>query len=213
MHENSLFAILLRSPWWLSVVIGAALFAGLRLLVPALYAFFFALPFLVIGGYALWKQLRAPSAESVSATLERLRAMDWDEFSAALESALRREGYEVARIAGEDAELELRKGGRVSLVCCKRWKAANAGAEPLRRLKAAAGKREADECVYVAAGASPSPARASSSLHVLRSMQPKVLAYSAISWSRIWRMRASSAPGLMPKKWILRNMVCTPFNG
>ncbi len=152
MHKNSLFAILLRSPWWLSFVIGAGLFAALRLFVPALYAFFFALPFLVIGGYAAWQQLRAPSASRVDATLEALRAMDWRDFSRALEEAFQREGYAVTRLGGEEADLQLDKGGRVSLVSCKRWKAAHAGTEPLRRLKAAAQRREAQECIYVAAG-------------------------------------------------------------
>ena len=53
MHENSLFAILLRSPWWVSFLIAGGLFAGLRLVVAPLYASFFALPFAVIGAYAL----------------------------------------------------------------------------------------------------------------------------------------------------------------
>jgi restriction system protein len=152
MHKNSLFAILLRSPWWISFAIAGAMFAGLRLLIPWVYAAFMALPFLVIACYAAWKQLRAPSAETVDKRLEKLREADWEVFSADLESAFRREGYGVASLSGAEADLELTKGGRTTLVACKRWKAARAGVEPLRQLLAARRKREAHECIYVAAG-------------------------------------------------------------
>ena len=155
MNKNSLFAILLRSPWWISLAVGAGIFALTRMLLPeayAPYAIFAALPFLVIGGYAGWRQLRAPSAERIAATLESLRALSWDEFSAALEAAFRREGYAVGRPGIAGADLELTKSGRISLVGCKRWKVMRTGVEPLRELDAARAAREAQSCIYVAAG-------------------------------------------------------------
>jgi restriction system protein len=118
----------------------------------ALYAIFASLPFIVIGGYAGWQQLRAPSAATIAATLEALRAMSWDDFSSAIEDAFRRDGYSVIRLSVAGADLELTKAGRVSLVGCKRWKVARAGIEPLRELDAARNAREAHECIYVAAG-------------------------------------------------------------
>ncbi|MEO8143454.1 MAG: restriction endonuclease [Betaproteobacteria bacterium] len=163
MNKNSLFAVLLRSPWWVSIAAAAGLFAVARALLPdayAPYAFFSSLPFIVIGCVALWQQLRAPSAERVSATLESLRALNWDEFSAALEGAFRRDGYIVGRLNIAGADLELTKSGRVSLVGCKRWKAARAGIEPLRELEAARQERDAHESIYVAAGDISDTARA-----------------------------------------------------
>src|SRR3954471_23060190 len=65
MADNSLFAILLRAPWWTSFLVAAGVVASLRLVVPTAYAIFFALPFMVIGGIAGWRQLRAPSAAAV----------------------------------------------------------------------------------------------------------------------------------------------------
>ena len=62
MAKNSLFAILLRSPWWMSVAIAAGLFAAARLVLPQAYAVFVGLPFLAIGCYVGARQLRAPSA-------------------------------------------------------------------------------------------------------------------------------------------------------
>ncbi len=155
MNKNSLFAILLRSPWWISIAVAAGIFALTRTILPdkyALYSFFTALPFFVIGCYAGWRQLRAPSAESVAATLESLRGLSWEEFSAALEAAFQRDGYSVARLSIAGADLELTKGARVSLVCGKRWKVARAGIEPLKELDAARQAREAHACIYVAAG-------------------------------------------------------------
>ena len=38
LNENSLFAILLRSPWWMSLTIALGVFVIARLFVPPLYA-------------------------------------------------------------------------------------------------------------------------------------------------------------------------------
>ena len=152
MHKNSLFAVLLRSPWWISLAVAGGMVAGLRLVLPDIYAFFAALPFIVIAGYAGWQQLRAPSAAKVARALEALRAKPWDEFAAAVESAFRRDGYAVSRLDGRQADFELARAGRVALVSCKRWKVARTGVEPLRELLAARRKRDAHECIYIAAG-------------------------------------------------------------
>ena len=59
MAKNSLFAILLRSPWWLSFVLAGAMAAVARLVLPQAYeayALFSAVPFVAIGLVAAWKQ-------------------------------------------------------------------------------------------------------------------------------------------------------------
>ena len=163
MNKNSLFAVLLRSPWWISIAVAAGIFALARMMLPeayALYAIFAALPFIVIGSYAGWQQLRAPSTARIADTMAALRAMSWDDFSSALEAAFRRDGYSVIRLSVAGADLELTRSGRVSLVGCKRWKVARAGVEPLRELEAARHAREAHECIYVAAGEFTDTARA-----------------------------------------------------
>jgi len=152
MNRNSLFAILLRSPWWASVLVAVAVVAAMRLVLPEVYAFFAAAPFLVVAAVAAWRQLRAPSAAKVAQRLEVLRAQPWEQFAGAVESAFRRDGYAVIRLDGREVDFELTKGGRTSLVSCKRWKAARTGIEPLRELHAARRKREAHECIYIAAG-------------------------------------------------------------
>jgi restriction system protein len=155
MAENSLFAILLRSSWWISVLVAAAIVLLSRIALPEKYFVFGAvgaLPFLVIGGITLWRQLQKPSASRVARTLEAVGAMSWRDFSASLEAAFRRDGYEVVRIDAAGADFEMRKAGRKTLVNCKRWKVGRTGIEPLRELLAARDRREADEVVYVATG-------------------------------------------------------------
>lgn len=155
MAENSLFAILLRSAWWISALVAAAIVLLSRIALPEKYFVFGAVgavPFLVIGSIALWRQLQQPSAARVAGTLDAVGAMTWKEFSTRMEAAFRRDGYDVARIDARGADFEMTKAGRKTLVNCKRWKVARTGVEPLRELLVARDLREADEIIYVATG-------------------------------------------------------------
>ena len=136
LPENSLFAILLRSRWWVSLLVALGAFALVRLFLNAGYAFFAALPFVVITVVALWRQLRVPSGARLDAAIDALRAMTWEEFARALEQGYQRQGYVVKRVEGA-ADFELEKAGRLSLVAAKRWKASSTGVEPLKELVAA----------------------------------------------------------------------------
>jgi restriction system protein len=166
MAENSVFAVLLRSPWWISIAVAGGVYVLAKFLLakfstlPEIYALFVPLPFVIIGAYAGWQQLRAPSGARIAGMLEALRAMQWEEFSGAIEEAYKRAGYAVTRLAGAHADFELERTGRRSLLACKRWKATRTGVEPLRELHAAAQARDAHECMYVATGELTDNARA-----------------------------------------------------
>lgn len=151
IQENSVFALLLRAPWWVSFVAAGAVFAGVRLVLPLPYAIAMALPLAAIGVYAAWQQLRAPSPEKLAATLETLRAMPAENFAFVLEEAWRAQGFRVARHSGAGADYELEKGGRTVLVACRRWKATRTGIDPIKELRAAARSRKAD-AQYFAVG-------------------------------------------------------------
>jgi restriction system protein len=154
MAEGSLFAVLLRSSWWISAGIAAAVITVALMALPDAYKVvgaFGALPFVVIAAIAAWRAWQRPSGARVAGTLEAVRAMAWPEFAKALEAAWRRDGYEVRPLAGFAADFELKKAGRRTLVSAKRWKAARTGVEPLRELLAARDAEEPQACVYVAA--------------------------------------------------------------
>jgi restriction system protein len=152
MAKRSLFTILSHSPWWLSVLIAAALFMAVRQFMPDYAAWAATLPFLGIAGYAVWRQSRAPSPERVGEVLAAARALSWQEFAAVMQTGFRGEGYAVLALSNGAADFELRRSGRVTLASCRRWKVAQTGMEPLRELFQAKETGGAQECVYVAAG-------------------------------------------------------------
>ena len=155
LNDNSLFAILLRSSWWISFAIAGALTAIAISLLPAEYRIFGAfsgLPFLVIGCMAAWRQWEAPSRTRIDNTVAAVRAMSWPEFSGVIEAAYRRQGYAVTAVNEAAVNFQITKDGRVALVSCKRWKVAHTGVEALSGLLALKEARNAHECIYVAAG-------------------------------------------------------------
>ena len=163
MAPNSLFAVLLRSPWWISIGIAVAFVALAQALLPPDYRGPFSLgafPFVVIGTIAFWRQIRAPSASEAGAIQQAVQRMPWAAFRTLLQQGYERQGYTVERIDGA-ADLLLRQGGSTTLVSARRWKAAHHGEETVNALHAAAQQRDASRCVYVALGElSPNARRA-----------------------------------------------------
>ncbi|MFT3812058.1 MAG: restriction endonuclease [Acidovorax sp.] len=151
---NSLFAVLLRSRWWVSLLVAAAMTLAALALFPrhiAPFAALGALPVWVVFCMAAWRQARAPSPAQVQQALEIAAYQPWKDFADALARAWRAEGYAVQASSAAAYDLRLEKGGQSALVSARRWKAASHGVEPLRALQAA---READEsaqaAIYVA---------------------------------------------------------------
>ena len=175
MAENSLFAILMRSPWWISLAIaGAVIVVAIAALPPAYryYGAFGGLPFVVVACVAAYRQLRLPSAAKVERTLDAVRAMSWNEFAAGVEAGLRADGYDVVRVERGEVDFEATKSHRRTLVGCKRFKVARTGIRPLADLHAACVAREADDAIYVAAGEFTDQARAFALAHRIRLVQP-----------------------------------------
>jgi len=179
MSRNSLFAILMRSPWWVSFVVAVVLSLLARLLLPEQltpYALVSGLPFALVGCIAAWKQLRVPGPEKVAATLQALNALAWRDFATLLEQALRRDGYEVTRLPGPAADFALIKAGQGGVLSAKRWKAANQGIEPLRELDKMRQARAVLEAVYVTSGELTENARRYAADNNIRLLQGTELA-------------------------------------
>jgi restriction system protein len=142
MAKNSLFAILLRSPWWASAAIAAAIGLMAFALLPEAWRVPGALsgfPFLILAGAAAWRQRHRPSAARIEQTTQAVAAMAWPTFAQLLEQAFARDGYTVRRSDGKKnaaADFILERGQRRMLVSARRWKAARTGVEPLRALQA-----------------------------------------------------------------------------
>jgi restriction system protein len=156
ISEKSLFARLLRSPWWVSFatagVVSAAAFALLPDQIKAAGALS-GIPFVVIGCIAAWKQRDALSPKQLDETLQSLSAMPGRAFVDALANAYEKDGYTVTRHAGAGADLSITKSGRTALVNCKRWKAAAHTIEPLNELYTAMNAQDVGRGIYVAISA------------------------------------------------------------
>ena len=179
MSEKSLFALLLRSPWWISIAVcaGCALLA--RALLPPAYVWaglFGGLPFLVIGVLAARRQWLAPKPALLAQQLERVSAMAWRDFAQALTEAYTRQGYVVTPFEGAGADLQLVKAGRTTLVSCKRWKAAKLGVEVLRELVTARQRQDASLCVCITLGQLSDTARSYATTEAVQVIEAAELA-------------------------------------
>ncbi|MGN1057003.1 MAG: restriction endonuclease [Comamonas sp.] len=153
MAQNSLFAILLRSRWWVSFLAGAAWALLAAALVPQPYkmvAILGSLPFWALGFIAFVRQYDQPTPAQQQALLEDAASKNWGEFAQHLERAWVVEGYEVQRSKDAAFDFVLRREGKTTLVSAKRWKAAHHGIEPLRALLSAKEQQTVDVCAYVA---------------------------------------------------------------
>jgi restriction system protein len=198
MAENSLFAILLRSAWWVSAAIAAGIVALVAAVVPREYfvfGAFAALPFAVIAVIAAARQLRTPSAVRVDRTLETLRAMAWPEFSQTIEAGLRAQGYGVEALGLAAADFEAIKDGRRTLVSAKRWKVARTGVNPLRELAAAVQARDANGGMYIAAGEVTEQARAFAAKNGIRLVDGTAL----VQWLPSARSRGRALAATTPR--------------
>jgi restriction system protein len=178
MAPNSLFAVLLRSPWWISLVIATVLGAAAFALLPLQYRVVGALsgfPFLVVGVIALWQQMRLPSAKRSEEILAAVGEMNWPAFADLLEEGFTRQGYSVERVQGP-ADFALLRDGRTTLVAARRWKAARHGEEALQALHAAMQARGAGSCLYVALGDLSAQAQGFAKTHQMQLMQGPALA-------------------------------------
>jgi restriction system protein len=157
-QSRTLFSILLQQPWWISALVGVALFGITQLAFPPM-APFVALPFMVIALYVGYRQLRTVSPGQVDERLAALRDMSWETFSTVMTDAYHRQGYEVTASGKAAYDFTLAKQGRVTLLACRRWKVNQLGAGPLEDLAKAVSTEDAHNAICVSAGGFTDKAR------------------------------------------------------
>lgn len=161
-HQRSLFALLLRKPWWVSAAVGIGVGLAAAALAPADWRgvmLMTGLPFLVIAGIALVRGLGAPSAAEVEGTAQAARALAWPAFGQQLHDAFTRDGWTVRRVDAPSHDFRLERGAKVMLVAARRWKSAHLGLEPLRALQAARAADDGADALCIALGEPSDAAR------------------------------------------------------
>jgi len=158
MAQETLFQLLLRQPWWVTLLVAFVLFWIAYAIFPPV-APFMALPFLALSVYIAYTQWRSGAFVDVEAGLATLRAMSWEVFSAAVSDAYRRAGFTVSPADGAGYDFKLEKDGRTTLLQCRRWKVNQVGAGPVRELADAVERADAYKGICLAAGEFSAPAR------------------------------------------------------
>ena len=168
MSDRALFAVLLRSPWWVSFVLVAVISLASSALLPddfKLVGALCSLPFAVVGTLAAWRQRGQLSPAQADALQHALAAMHWREFSPLLCQAFERQGYSVTVLNHGTADFILTREGKTTLVCAKRWKAAAWGIDNLRALLSEQEAQEASHLICVSLQPMPSPLKNIASQH------------------------------------------------
>ncbi|MFK7997057.1 MAG: restriction endonuclease [Granulosicoccus sp.] len=174
MSQSSLFAVLLRSPWWYSVLIGVAVIAMSAVIFDGKYValgVFTSLPFLGIAGFAGYKQAKQPGKKRILEVAEQARKMPATQIAEKVASSYREARFDSVAFKGSAAELELSRGHLKLLLCSKRFKAANTGIDPLKQLVAAGERVEATGYLYVTLGEVSEAARSYASQHNIEIIQ------------------------------------------
>lgn len=181
MAKNSVFAMLLRSPWWISVAIALVMgVLGLALLPEKFGAVgaFLGLPFVVIGVLAARRQWHLPTAARIEQTHQATAGMAWPAFAALLEQAFRRDGFKVERGKTAAVDFELERKGRRMVVSARRWKSARAGLEDFRSLQAAREASEVPDALMITLGTLTDNARPFAARHGIAVWQAAELAHA-----------------------------------
>lgn len=174
-----MFAVLLRSPWWYSALIGLFILS-LSLVVGsvqvAILVASLAVPFFGIAAYAFYKQSQRPSLKRVIAADEQARELSAEQIATKIADEYTKVRFKTEKFKGDAAELELERGNRKLLVSSKRFKAANTGVGPLKNLVAAGKNAEATGYLYVTLGEISAAAHEYASEHNIEFIQANKLA-------------------------------------
>ena len=185
--QESLLDDLGRLPWWVSVALAAVVFAGLRWVVPWLFADvepsveslasamfaplaamapsfapFAAVLLLPAAVSALrqWKERKQGS----TGDFPPIHLLDWKEFESLVGEYLRHAGYRVRPTAdGPDGGVDLRAtnaAGSVLLVQCKHWGTRKVGVKTVRELYGVMAAESADGGAIVTSGSFTAEAEA-----------------------------------------------------
>ena len=153
-RREGFLVLLTEAPWWVSVVIAAIVYGGMRWIAPSIEfknqmlksigaampqaAWVFGLLFLFPALVSFLKRKQRQKLLDSRRNIDSMRDLPWKEFELLIGEAFRRQGYTVEERGGGGADggvdLMLRKGGERILVQCKHWKSRQVGVNVVREL-------------------------------------------------------------------------------
>ena len=155
-RKSSLADDLVLVPWWVSLILAIVAPAFLiRMPLPwSAFAPLALLFFLATAALSALRSIKTARMLEGQTSLASLRQLPWKRFEDLLGEAYRRQGYKVEETLGGGADggvdLILGRGGKVTLVQCKRWNGAPVGVRQVRELYGVLHDRKASAATLVA---------------------------------------------------------------
>lgn len=170
--REDIFDVLTTLPWWISVVVAGIAYVFFRWVFPAFAgqsfmlkamvqavqanALLFACLFLIPAPVAFFNASRRRKLLDSQTGIESIRAMSWQDFELLVGEAFRRQGYAVVEHGGSapdgGVDIVLHKGGKTTVVQCKRWREAQVSVQPVRELFGVMHAEGADAAIFVSSG-------------------------------------------------------------
>jgi restriction system protein len=164
--------ILTGLPWWVGLAFAVVVYAGVRWLLPSLWAnnqalrplaaalsniaWLIALPFVVVAGLSALGSSYRRHLLDAQRDLDTLKALSWQDFERLVGEAYRRQGYAVEEVGGSapdgGIDLLLRRQRQKVIVQCKRWKSAQVGVSLIREFYGATVAERATRGIFVTTG-------------------------------------------------------------
>jgi len=171
-RHDSILAVRLAIPWWVSFTAAATAYIFCSFLAPSLMsgnpalsrlgdwlieaAPFLTIMFAAIGAFAFFRELDLRRLRQTQGDLDAIRGMDWQNFELLVAEGFRRLGYTVDNqgwyFPNSRVHITLQKGGERTLVDCRDWQAAQVGLPPVRELYKTLNSEHADGALLVTSG-------------------------------------------------------------
>jgi restriction system protein len=171
-RQEGIFDMLATLPWWVSVVVAGIAYVFFKWVFPGLAgqsvflkvmaqafqgnAGLLACLFLIPASIAFFNASRRRKLLDSQTGIESIRAMSWQNFELLVGEAFRRQGYVVDEYGGSapdgGVDLVLHKGGKTTVVQCKRWREVQVSVQPVRELFGVMHAAGADAAIFVSSG-------------------------------------------------------------
>jgi len=167
------FDLLVVLPWWVSVIVSASTYIGLKYIAPSIstdnmflqpmlttlapniahmMAFVLLIP-APISAFNSWRKRKLLDDQK---SIQTIRDLSWREFEELVAEAYRRQGYTVIEntTAGADGgiDVKLMKDGHTHLVQCKNWKTSKVGVKVVREMYGVMVAKHAYSAIIIVSG-------------------------------------------------------------
>lgn len=171
-RSKSIFEDVANAPWYVGVIMAAASYIGLKLILPAISTqnpfingIFKAMPsvapviailFLLCAIRSAYNSYRKGKLFARQTSIDSVRLIDWRQFEELVGESYRRKGYRVTETGGGGTDggvdLVLNKDGEKILVQCKHWRTGQVGVKIVRELYGVVAAQGATGGIVISSG-------------------------------------------------------------